>query len=499
VFVPLVVLGPALLVEYGFRDDYSILREVREEPGKVLALCASQGRLVYGLLLQASFSYLDGVPALAAGRLFGALLIGLAGAVVARTAIARFGWDRGGAVLLGALLTLLPAAQVIASWAICWPHAVAALFGVCAFEVAERGLGDERRRRLLVVALAIMIAATLTYQSNALLYAVPLAAGWLGSARPRTWRWLSAHLALVALALVASYVVSVVLFRAAGFTISDRVAIDWNVFGKLRWFTANALPEALGLYVLRDSTARTEPWYTAAQIASGALLLAACTSRSGLKGTLRRSAGCLVIIGMAYAVSFVAIERWAAYRTIWPLSGVVLVGALVGARRAMDAVRLCPSFVPRVAASAVVLVVALAAATNVRDLIAGPQAREWARMRDIASELPSSRGARVFVVLPRPADTAAAVRHLDEFGSLTADCDWAAREMFLQALDAVRPGLRHSLPRVAWQSGYAPPSGKPNGTVIDFRSAARDLSVRRTPIEVPRRDLVPLASRPVFR
>ena len=71
--------------------------------------------------------------------------------------------------------------------------------------------------------------------------------------------------------------------------------------------------------------------------------------------------------------------------------------------------------------------------------------------------------------------------------------------MFLQALDAVRPGLRHSLPRVAWQSGYAPPSGKPNGTVIDFRSAARDLSVRRTPIEVPRRDLVPLASRPVFR
>jgi hypothetical protein len=90
--VPLIVFGPSLLLEFGLRDDYSMLREVREEPGKVLGYYGAQGRVFYGLLNEYFLSYLHGVPHLAIGRLLGALLIGLTGAIVARTLMVQLRW-----------------------------------------------------------------------------------------------------------------------------------------------------------------------------------------------------------------------------------------------------------------------------------------------------------------------------------------------------------------------------------------------------------------------
>jgi hypothetical protein len=515
--VPLVVFGPSLVLEFGLRDDYSMLREVREEPGKVLGYYAAQGRVFYGLLIENSLPHLDGVRQLAVGRLLGALFVGLTGAIVARTLIVRFRWNEADALVCGALLTLLPTPQVITSWAVCWPHAVAGALGVSAFALAERGMTGVRPRWLfLFAALVVMTAGMLTYQTNALLYGVPLAAGWLRAERPRNAMWLVTHLGVVATALAAGFAIALLMFSVVGFAPSDRVAIDWDWLGKLAWFAANPLREALALYVLSDDLGRTEPWYTIAQLIAAAAIATAIVSRSGsgIRDTAWRAAGWLVILLAGYTVSFVAVERWATYRTIWPLAGVVLVTTWLGVRkwvavaselRAPDLHTSEPrqgralSLSLRTATAVALAVVAVSAGWNVRQLIAKPQAQEWARMRDLAAEFDPSTGGGVFVVLPDPSDSTAALRHLDEFGSLSADSDWAAAEMFKWALRREHPSVPDPAARLMFETGYEPPESAEVGRIVDFRYSARVWTELRPPVDDARDDAGQIDAPPISR
>ena len=63
--LPMVVYWPTVTHEYGFRDDYSNLREVRERPGWLMTLTSSSGRPVYGVLLEGSLSQIYQVTELA--------------------------------------------------------------------------------------------------------------------------------------------------------------------------------------------------------------------------------------------------------------------------------------------------------------------------------------------------------------------------------------------------------------------------------------------------
>src|SRR5688500_13363580 len=159
--IPALIWARPLLLEYGYRDDYSIVREVIEEPGKIIVVCMSEGRLFYGILLEASFGIVNGVPALAVWRLFGALLLGLCGALLARVLIARCHWRPLAAGTTGVLLALLPSAQLMAAWASCWPQALAGLFAIVAFDLADRGATATgmTRRLSLFSAFALLVVA----------------------------------------------------------------------------------------------------------------------------------------------------------------------------------------------------------------------------------------------------------------------------------------------------------------------------------------------------
>jgi len=59
--LPLAVYWQTVFEDYGFRDDYSHLRESREEPGKIVKFAASQGRPLYGACLETTFNVTDEV------------------------------------------------------------------------------------------------------------------------------------------------------------------------------------------------------------------------------------------------------------------------------------------------------------------------------------------------------------------------------------------------------------------------------------------------------
>ncbi|HEX7632620.1 MAG TPA: hypothetical protein VF388_10830, partial [Lacunisphaera sp.] len=61
---PLAVYWSTIFHDYGFRDDYSHLREAKEEPGKIVKFTASHGRPLYGALLETTFGVTDDVAEL---------------------------------------------------------------------------------------------------------------------------------------------------------------------------------------------------------------------------------------------------------------------------------------------------------------------------------------------------------------------------------------------------------------------------------------------------
>ena len=96
--LPCILWARPLLFEYGYRDDYSIMREVVEEPGKIIRVCIAEGRIFYGIFLEATFSLANGIPALAIWRLFAAGLVGLNAVLLAWILIHRFQWRTAAAM-----------------------------------------------------------------------------------------------------------------------------------------------------------------------------------------------------------------------------------------------------------------------------------------------------------------------------------------------------------------------------------------------------------------
>src|ERR1700677_3933548 len=95
--VPLVAYWPATFHDYGLRDDYSNLREAREEPGKILRFCASHARPIYGWLLQSTYGQTSSVQNLRWMRLFASLILGAISLVTFR-GLRALGWSLYGSL-----------------------------------------------------------------------------------------------------------------------------------------------------------------------------------------------------------------------------------------------------------------------------------------------------------------------------------------------------------------------------------------------------------------
>src|SRR5665213_3650191 len=132
---------------------------------------------------------------------------------------------------------------------------VLALAGFAAIETElERG----GLKRLISMSGGAMIyaLAALLYQSNALFAVVPICAVLLvrterGSSSDI--RWCLIHFSALFAGLMFAYLLIGALFANGVFHASARMQLETNPFTKLIWFFSNPLPNALGLYALRDA------------------------------------------------------------------------------------------------------------------------------------------------------------------------------------------------------------------------------------------------------
>jgi hypothetical protein len=475
--VPLVAYWPATFHDYGLRDDYSNLREAHEEVGKVVQFCASHARPIYGWLLQATYGQTTSVQNLQWLRFIGTLILG-AISLVSFRGLRAVGWSTSTSLVFAVLVSLVPSAQVIAGWAVGWPYAATALLAIGGFFTVEGALvlglraGVGRAVGQWSVALGLMVVSALIYQPSALFYLVPLAGALIAQRRRsllQSARWVGIHLGFVAGTLGLAYCSMSLLYAMQVFVKSGRIAFETHWGEKIAWFLQEPLPNALSMFVLNDNNHRDHALYFCCAALVGAILAAGAWlewRRHGMQRGLVWLSGLVGLPVFAFAVSMLASERYATYRTILAMSGVLLcflvasVGALTE-RWSITARRL--------AAMLAISIAFFTAQHHVYALIAVPQGNEWQLIVAGAKHvhLDGARP-RIFAIASAPADISTATIYHDEFGSLSSNSEWVPREMFKRAMHDLHPEIANLDSRYDFATGPVLPQGQRYDVIIDL-------------------------------
>jgi hypothetical protein len=464
--LPLIIYSNTLFARFGFRDDYAILREVHEEPGKVIRHVGTFARPLYGIMLQASFEHVNGIDDLWKGRVASALCVGAVSAMLF-LALLKLNWPIWTSALLGALMSVLPAAQVIVSWAICWPHLVGGLCSFAAFLVGQKG-GVLRT----AAAVALLVTGILIYQSHVFFYFVLVAAG-LVTYQDKTLKWrircLIKHFLTMGAALAASYGIMQGLYAADVFKQSSLVVLETEPLAKLHWFIAGPLRNALALIVLNDAEKGMAIAFIMTAVITGGVILVGGWDkwktggwREGLFWAVTLSA---LLMG-AFTANLVSMQRWSTYRTIYALTGVLLVFFVLGLQALASRLPKRREWLAPAALGLIFLVGLPLARVQAYTLFALPQQEELALVEEGAKKLALLDRATVFIIRPTIDDTCAPQRYSDEFGTLSTDSDWAPKEMLKLLLNGRVPDLSKRFTVIC---GRSLPAGRTFTVVIDMR------------------------------
>ncbi|MEO6569549.1 MAG: glucosyltransferase domain-containing protein [Opitutaceae bacterium] len=465
--LPTAVYWNTISYRFGFRDDYSILREAHEEPGKIFRVCSAMARPIYGYLLEQTFGRLEGVDAFARMRLLTALLLGIV-ALLLFSVLRSQGWDEWIAAMLAAVVTMLPGAQVLVAWSIAWPPALALAFAVAAYGCAEKafsGAAPAVRLGAWVLSLALIVGSTLNYQAACLFYLVPLAAGLL--IRPESWGretgpWLARHAVTFGCGLAVAATIMLRAYASGAIGISPRVALSPHIGQTLEWFFRFPLPNALALFSLDGVGTNPGPYY-ATVVFMTILLLAGIASIWRKHGWRHGLFAALITLSLpiaAHGAILISTERLATYRTLMPLRGLILVLA------AATLARIAGRKVTLGMMGALTLATAWLAHRDPFDLIALPQSYELKLIEEGARQVNPSRPTKVFVITPALADAPSSVRVGDEFGSLATNSDWVPKEMFGVAVREIFGKTRVSY---TFESGPKLPRDRQFDVVVDMR------------------------------
>jgi hypothetical protein len=234
------------------------------------------------------------------------------------------------------------------------------------------------------------------------------------------------------------------------------------------WFFRNPLPNSVALFALRDELSTpTWFWVVLAGVAA-VIVLGFVYGTRDRRERLRWLFAALLLPFVAHSVSLAASSQAIGYRTLLPMSGVFLVLALFGVRAVVARFG-----VPRAAYGAVLVGIlgtaAMLAQYNSFTLIAEPQGYEWRLIEEAAQKVRLTEEARVYLIRPSVEHRSTQRIYADEYGSLTADADWAAKEMFKAAM---RERFPQGLPEgtdYLLTTGFGPPPPVGYDLVVDLR------------------------------
>ena len=135
----------------------------------------------------------------------------------------------------------------------------------------------------------------------------------------------------------------------------------------------------------------------------------------------------------------IASERYATYRTILAMTGVLLCFLVASISALTES---WGPYARRMLAMIVMSIAFFTAQHHVYALIAVPQGNEWQLIMAGAKKVHfDGARPRIFAIASPPTDISTATIYHDEFGSLSTNSEWVPREMFKRAMHDLHPEI----------------------------------------------------------
>lgn len=475
----LLVYSPAILISYGYLDDYSTLAVFVEHGGAaanntLLALVVG-GRPTLALLTDIFFAPAQSLGDLQVMRCLGVVTIG-ALAWLLYHALRKVGARWPLATFTPLLICVTPPFQIMAGWAVTSFFPLAALLaGIAALLVDHSAARAWKRGAgLLLAALALETLALTVYQPAAMMFWV-FAAIFLVMRvyAPRPFIWRTAI--FVAIGVTASGLdfalikllprVGVVNYGAA------RTTLSTDLKAKLVWFALHPLASALNVWSLRPSLA----------LGVGVVVFSALGVALYVSGDWRVKALKLAVLVAFIPATFLpnlaVSEESGPYRTQIALMALVVVclclacsGYAGALRRYVTSARSRQVFERGMMVTGLLasLMLSSLACSNVAQDIAIPDYIESAMIQSQLRAIDLSSTSALYVRMSCLSDSAAPIARFDEIGLPSTSIIWDVQPMIVVELREINPAYA-SIPIVveAPEASFTVPVGS---SELDARS-----------------------------
>jgi hypothetical protein len=461
----LVAYRPVVAADYAKLDDYWFLWMSKTDPQRISTHDRERGRFLAAPLHGWAFGKAANIAELRRVRAVTVLgLTALAGGLTAL--LCSRGWPPMLAAALAVSACATPAAFSTAAMATSVHRPPAALCALLASRAAVRAADARSRRRAvawLVIAVLVLFAALSFQQSWAMFY-VPFCFLTLfraddESGAPRPMRLLAAH----ALPFVVALGLSALTVGHSD-DLRVRRTVTRAPYDKAAWFVREPLLNAACLAQMTPD--RKIGYFTAAIVLVGGLSFLA---RRRVAAALCLTAG-VVLLPVSYVPNLVTAENWASYRSIGPLSALlilVLGWAFWGIARLVFQ---RPHLMVAPPAVALAGWLCLMGRYNVREYIVEPQVLERDCFRYQILQGAAEEVTVVHIIQPPWQCWPVQMYRYDDFGVPSSFVDWCPEAMFRLVAAELPPTLAARLQGLPVTWGPAPHDDETaRALVIDMR------------------------------
>jgi hypothetical protein len=491
-----VMYGPLLSsLEWGKHDDYAFLWSVQFDLKMIYMHDFERGRFLSAPLHHLLYGTVTSIGGLWFVRAVCIVALACLTGLLALLLRSR-GWSGVQATAVALLFAATPSVQSTAGLGTSIHRPLAAICAVLAAIVADRAaraVSLKRCAALIAAAIGLLVAGLFFQQSWAMFYVVgafvcrvsPRAGGPaadatragvftfargesaterrpVGTARRTVLRAAAVHSAVLALALACSFFAT----RAAA-PLWSRTKLATDVREKARWFASEPLWNTASLFELVPST------HTVVVVCLTLLLGVTVALLARRPREAAQIAAGVALLPIAYLPSLVSAECWASYRSLGPMSALLLVLLALAL-----AVLLRAAFTRWSAACSLllltsVLIAGRAAGRSVHTYIAAPQAAELALMRELTPVENTEHVREIWVIQPQWEQRPTELWRYDDFGIPSSFQEWCNGPMFrLIALESEHPSVRR-LATLSIHAGFNPVAKPSPGLLqIDMRKLA---------------------------
>ena len=351
------------------------------------------------------------------------------------SACLNIGWTQEAAKPLALLLGFVPFLLVRARWATGW-----------------------KRPLVWLGAVVALCAAFWNHQSPAMFFFVLLLVDMATELERSGVRTALRRALPLALSGASALVIALISIKLRT-TPNVRAALAPDPIQKLHWFINEVLPNASTLASLPP--ARAIGWLITAGVGVGVLVaLARRRWRSAAAPLLLLLGGPLV-----YLPSMVVADSWAAYRTLFALSALVILMFATGLRAALGG--------GRGLTAALVLLCAAGLPTFARQgrlYLTAPHEVEVRVVQEALGRIDPEHTQALYIILARPADAPAGRSWYDEFGLPSSCLEWAALAMYWTLAQSLPDAAHRAVGALPQTVSSSPPADLPDRTaLLDLR------------------------------